>query len=50
VALSAHQRVPLISGDKHLLALADELPILTSRDFLALLQDAKDEEAPNVTG
>jgi putative PIN family toxin of toxin-antitoxin system len=37
IALSADQRVPLVSGDKHLTDLADELPILTPRQFLDLL-------------
>lgn len=37
IALAAHERVPLVSGDKHLLGLADELPILTPAQFLELL-------------
>lgn len=37
IALSAYQRAPLVSGDKHLTDLADELPILTPRRFLDLL-------------
>lgn len=37
IALSADQRAPLVSGDKHLTDLADELPILTPRRFLDLL-------------
>ena len=37
IALSADQRVPLVSGDKHLTDLADELPILTPRQLLDLV-------------
>jgi putative PIN family toxin of toxin-antitoxin system len=40
IALSADQRAPLVSGDKHLTDLADELPILTPRRFLDLLPDS----------
>ena len=46
IALSADQRAPLVSGDKHLLDLAGELPILTPREFLKLLADAGGEESP----
>lgn len=35
--LAAAQRAGLVSGDKHLLALADEAPIFAPADFLALL-------------
>lgn len=40
IALSADQRAPLVTGDKHLTALAEELPILTPRQFLDLLSDS----------
>jgi putative PIN family toxin of toxin-antitoxin system len=45
IALSADRRAPLVSGDKHVLALAGELPILTPREFLKLLSDAEGEES-----
>jgi uncharacterized protein len=34
LALAARERMPLVSGDAHLLALADRLPVLSPRDFL----------------
>jgi putative PIN family toxin of toxin-antitoxin system len=34
LALAARERTPLVSGDAHVLALADRLPILTPREFL----------------
>jgi predicted nucleic acid-binding protein len=37
IALAAHERAVLVSGDRHLLALAGELPIYPPADFLALL-------------
>ena len=37
LALASDRRLPLISGDKHLTALAGHLPILTPREFLELL-------------
>jgi putative PIN family toxin of toxin-antitoxin system len=37
VALSERERAILVSGDRHLLALADELPIWTARAFLDAL-------------
>lgn len=37
IALAADQRVPLVSGDRHLLDLADRLPVLTPAGFLELL-------------
>ena len=40
IALSAAQAAPLVSGDKHLTDLAEELPILTPRQFLELLSEA----------
>lgn len=39
IALSADQRTPLVSGDKHLTTLAGDLPILTPRELLDLLAD-----------
>ncbi|MDQ3571423.1 MAG: putative toxin-antitoxin system toxin component, PIN family [Actinomycetota bacterium] len=41
IALSADQRVPLVSGDKHLTDLAEVLPILTPRRFLDLLSGSR---------
>jgi putative PIN family toxin of toxin-antitoxin system len=38
LALAAHERVPLVSGDAHLLALGERLPILTPRQFLEQLE------------
>ena len=37
IALAADQRVLLVSGDQHLLDLADRVPILTPAGFLELL-------------
>jgi putative PIN family toxin of toxin-antitoxin system len=37
LALAENARAVLVSGDRHLLALADELPIQTARSFLANL-------------
>jgi uncharacterized protein len=37
IALAAHQHAVLVSGDRHLLELAAELPIYAPADFLALL-------------
>lgn len=39
IALAESQRVVIISGDKHLLGLADDIPVLSARAFLSLLQD-----------
>lgn len=33
-ALAAQERALLVSGDRHLLALADRAPVLTPRDLL----------------
>lgn len=38
IALAAHERAALVSGDRHLLALANELPIYAPAAFLALLE------------
>lgn len=38
IALAAAERAPLVSGDKHLLDLADRLPVLSPADFLDLLK------------
>ena len=38
VALAEHTRAVLASGDRHLLALATELPVLTPRKFLTALK------------
>jgi len=38
IALAAELQVPLVSGDRHLLDLADRLPVFTPRRFLELLQ------------
>jgi uncharacterized protein len=37
VALAAHERIPLVSGDDHLLRLRDRAPIFSPRDFLERL-------------
>lgn len=37
LALAQAQRAVLVSGDKHLLALADELPVLAAAEFLRSL-------------
>ncbi len=37
VALAEHARSVLVSGDRHLLDLAAELPVRTPRDFLLML-------------
>ena len=42
IALSADQRAPLVSGDKHLTDLANELPILTPRQCVDLLSSSPD--------
>jgi putative PIN family toxin of toxin-antitoxin system len=38
IALAAHQRAALVSGDRHLLALAPRIPVYSPRDFLELLR------------
>ena len=37
IALAAHEHAVLVSGDRHLLELAGELPIYAPADFLSLL-------------
>jgi uncharacterized protein len=37
LALAAREKVPLVSGDEHLLALRDRAPVFTPRDFLERL-------------
>jgi putative PIN family toxin of toxin-antitoxin system len=37
IALAAHERAALVSGDRHLLELAAELPIYAPADFLSIL-------------
>jgi putative PIN family toxin of toxin-antitoxin system len=37
LALAAHERVSLVSGDEHLLSLRDRAPVLSPREFLNLL-------------
>jgi putative PIN family toxin of toxin-antitoxin system len=37
IALAHAQRAALVSGDKHLLALADELPVFPAAEFLSSL-------------
>jgi uncharacterized protein len=37
IALAASERAILVSGDKHLLDLADEIPVFSPRQFLDLL-------------
>ena len=41
IALSAAEGAALVSGDQHLLALASQLPVLTPRQFLDHLPDAR---------
>jgi putative PIN family toxin of toxin-antitoxin system len=36
--LAARENVPIVSGDAHLLALSDEAPVLSPRDFLDALE------------
>jgi uncharacterized protein len=38
LALAEHERAVLVSGDRHLLALADRFPVRSPRAFLAELQ------------
>jgi putative PIN family toxin of toxin-antitoxin system len=38
VALAEHTRAVLVSGDRHLLALGTDLPVLTPRQFLTALK------------
>ncbi len=42
LALATDQRAVLVSGDKHLLALSEQQPILPPAGFLELIQDAVD--------
>jgi uncharacterized protein len=37
LALAESERAALVSGDRHLLALSSELPVLTPREFLIML-------------
>ena len=37
ITLASAHRSALVSGDKHLLALADEIPVFSLRGFLELL-------------
>jgi putative PIN family toxin of toxin-antitoxin system len=41
IALASSERAALVSGDKHLLSLASELPIFSPADFLRLLEDRR---------
>lgn len=41
VALAEGERAALVSGDRHLLALADRLPIFAPRAFLELLEERR---------
>jgi uncharacterized protein len=38
LALAARENVPIVSGDAHLLALGDEAPVLSPREFLDALE------------
>ena len=40
LALAARERTPLVSGDAHVLALSDRLPISSPRSFLEQLEGA----------
>jgi hypothetical protein len=44
LALAERERALLVSGDRHLLALSDRLPVLSPRAFLARLQGAAGAE------
>jgi predicted nucleic acid-binding protein len=37
LALADAERAALVSGDRHLLALSDELPVLPAREFLVVV-------------
>jgi putative PIN family toxin of toxin-antitoxin system len=37
LALAEAERAALVSGDRHLLALSSELPVLTAREFLVIV-------------
>ena len=39
LALAAREDVPLVTGDRHLLALRDRAPVLSPRDFLDRLEE-----------
>jgi len=39
IALASSQRAALVSGDRHLLDLAERIPVFSPRDFLALLAE-----------
>jgi len=45
IALAARERVPLVSGDAHLLELAPEVPVYCPREFQRLLEGVSDAEA-----
>jgi putative PIN family toxin of toxin-antitoxin system len=40
IALASAHRAALVSGDKHLLSLSNEIPVFSPRDFLDLLAKA----------
>ncbi len=44
IALAAAERAILVSGDKHLLALAEQLPILPPARFLELVNDVAEPD------
>jgi uncharacterized protein len=46
IALAAAQRAILVSGDKHLLDLASEIPVLSPRQFLELLATLRATDTP----
>lgn len=39
VALAAHERAMLVSGDRHLLALAEDFPVVAPARFVAMLAE-----------
>ena len=43
LALAAEERAALVSDDKHLLALAGDLPIYTASGFLTLLEERRSD-------
>lgn len=45
LTLAADQHAVLVSGDRHLLALADQLPVQTPAEFLAVVEGAEIERS-----
>jgi putative PIN family toxin of toxin-antitoxin system len=45
IAIAARERVPLVSGDQHLLDVGDRLPIVSPREFLDDLEKTRTRRA-----